>query len=166
MAGSYSITGPGVTILNAAPQTLAWVNPVAAPNADLLVRRVWIGQSNNMASVNLRIQLSTQVSTFPTVVSATPAKLYNSDGASVISGGTGAAGTSGTLASAEGAGAKTAFWPDVFNTTNGWLVIPTDYELVKIGSGSANGLGLVLETAPGASPNTTLWTFGIIWQEA
>lgn len=164
MAGSYSLTGARVTILNAA-QTLAWVNPIAASNKDLIFRRFWIGQTNNMAPINLACQLNTQVTAFPTVVSATPAKLSNVDGASVIVGGTGAAGTSGTLASAEGAGAKTIVWPDQFNTNNGWLLIPTDYEVIKIAAGSASGMGMYLATAPGANPATTLWTFGLIWQE-
>lgn len=162
MAGSYSIASAGITLANQAV-SLIFVNPVAAPNVDLIFKRFWVGQSNNMASIQQRVQINTQVTAFPTLVSATPAKLYNSDGASVITGGTaGAAGTSGINASAEGAGAKTIIWADVFNVVNGWLLVTLPEELMKMGSGSANGLGLHLPVAPGTLTN---WAFGTTWQE-
>lgn len=164
MAGSYSVSGGGLTIVNAVV-TLTFVNPIAAPNKDLVFKRFWIGQSNNMATAQQRVQLNTQVTAFPTLTSATPAKLYNADGNSVITGGTaGAAGTAGINASAEGAGAKTVIWPDVFNTTNGWLNVLTPDEWIEMASGTANGLGMHLPVAIGAG-NTANWTFGCTWME-
>lgn len=167
MAGAYSLTSAGVTIVNAVV-TLTFVNPAAAPNKDLRFRRFWVGQSaTTPGTYNQRVQLNTQVTAFPTLTSATPTKLYNSDGASVITGGTaGAAGTSGINASAEGAGAKTVIWADVFNVTNGWLCVLTPEEIIKMGSGSANGLGMHFPVAVGASPNTLNWAFGCTWDEA
>lgn len=164
MAGSYTLTGSGLTIVNAVV-TLTFVNPIAAPNLDLIFKRFWVGQSNGMASAQQRVQLNTQVTAFPTLVSATPAKLSNADGASIITGGTaGAAGTSGVNASAEGAGTKTVIWADVFNTTNGWLLVLTPDEAIEMKSGSANGLGMHFPVAVGAG-NVANWTFGCSWQE-
>lgn len=164
MAGTFTLSGSGLTIVNAVV-TLTFVNPIAAPNVDLIFKRFWIGQSNGMASAQQRVQLNTQVTAFPTLVSATPAKLYNADAASVITGATtGAAGTCGVNASAEGAGAKTVIWPDVFNTSNGWLHIPTPDEQPEMSSGSTNGLGMHLPVAVGAG-NVANWTFGCCWQE-
>src|SRR5258708_38175498 len=103
------------TVLGAT--TLIFVNPSAAPNMNLEFLRWWVGQFANAPSAQQVIQLETQVTAFPTLVSATPAKLKPADpNPSVIAGGTaGAAGTAGINASAEGAGAKTAVWTDAFN---------------------------------------------------
>lgn len=163
MAGNYSLTGAGLTLANAVV-TLTFVNPIAAPNVDLSFRRFWIGQSNTTTYVgNQRVQLNTQVTAFPTLVSATPAKLYNADAASVITGATtGAAGTCGVNASAEGAGAKTVIWADTFSPANGWLMVLTPDEYIEMSSGSANGLGMHL---PVAATTLTNWTFGCTWIE-
>lgn len=165
MAGGYSLTSgtTGLTLANAVV-TLTFVNPIAAPNVDLSFRRFWIGQSNTTTYVgNQRVQLNTQVTAFPTLVSATPAKLYNADAASVITGATtGAAGTCGINASAEGAGAKTVIWADAFSPSNGWLMVPTPDEYIEMSSGSANGLGMHL---PVAATTLTNWIFGCTWIE-
>lgn len=162
MPGAYTLASAGITLANQAV-TLTFINPAAAPNVDLIFKRFWISQSNNMAATQQRVQLNTQVTAFPTLTSATPAKLYNSGSASVITGGTsGAAGTSGINASAEGAGAKTIIWPDAFNVSNGWLLVLLPEELFKMGSGSANGIGMHL---PVAATTLTNWAFGCSWVE-
>jgi hypothetical protein len=162
MAGSYSLASAGLTLANQAV-TLTFINPIAAPNVDLSFRRFWVGQTNNMASAQQRVQINTQVTAFPTLVSATPAKLYNADAASVITGATtGAAGTSGINASLENAGAKTVIWADAFNVINGWLLVLLPDEDLKLASGSANGLGLHLPVAPATLTN---WAFGCSWVE-
>lgn len=162
MAGAYNLSAGGITLANQAV-TLAFLNPTAAPNVDFMFKRFWIGQSNNMASAQQRVQLNTQVTVFPTLVSATPTKLSNVDSASLLTGGTaGAAGTTGINASAEGAGAKTVVWSDVFNVVNGWLLVPLPDEEVEVGSGSASGFGLHLPVAPGTLTN---WAFGFTWIE-
>jgi hypothetical protein len=97
-----------------------------------------------------------------TVTGATPAKLSNVSGASVITSGTGAAGTSGINASAEGAGAKTVIWADAFSPVNGWLLVLTPDEYIEMGAGSANGLGMHL---PVAATTLTNWTVGCTWEE-
>jgi hypothetical protein len=162
MAGTYSLTSAGITLANQAV-TLVFLNPAAAPALDLGFRRFWVGQSNNMASAQQRVQLNTQVTAFPTLVSATPTKLAVADSASIITGGTaGAAGTCGINASGEGAGAKTIIWADTFNVVNGWLLVLTPEEQIEQASGATSGLGLHLPAAPGTLSN---WAFGCTWIE-
>jgi hypothetical protein len=162
VAQGYSLSAGGITLANQAV-TLTFVNPIASPNLDLMFRRFWISQSNNMTSVNLRWQLNTQVTVFPTLVSQAPTKLAVADAASLITGGTaGAAGTCGINASAEGAGAKTVIWSDTFNTTNGMLLVLTPEELIEQCAGATSGVGLHLPVAPGTLTN---WAFGCIWTE-
>jgi hypothetical protein len=163
MAGTYSVTAGGITLANTLT-TMIFVNPAAGPNLDLGFRRFWVGQSNNMASAQQRVQLNTQVTAFPaTLVSATPTKLNNADSASIITGGTvGAAGTAGINSSAEGAGAKTAIWADTFNVVNGWLLVLTPDEIISMSAGSASGLGL---NFPVAATTLTNWAFGCTWLE-
>src|SRR5579883_2142611 len=95
MTREFSISAAGVTVAGAT--TLIFVNPAAAPNFNLEFLRFWIGQSANATSAQQRAQLETQVSAFPTLTAATPAKLKPADpNASIITGGTaGAADTAG-----------------------------------------------------------------------
>lgn len=165
MANGYTLAAGGITIVNAVV-TLTFLNPPAAPSQAFHFRRFWVGQSNNMASAQQRVQLNTQVTAFPTLVSQTPAKLELADSASLITGATtGAAGTSGINASAEGAGAKTIIWADVFNVVNGWLFVATPDETVKMSAGATSGLGMHLPVAVGAG-NVANWAFGMSWLEA
>lgn len=162
MAHEYVVGGAGITLANQAV-TLTFVNPAAAPNVNLHFLRHWIGQSANATSAQQRVQLSTQVTAFPTVTSATPAKLKLHEAVSIITGGTaGAAGTAGINASAEGAGAKTVVIQDAFNVLNGWLHVPTPDEVMVMAAGSASGLGLHL---PVAAATLTNWAFGSIYAE-
>jgi hypothetical protein len=158
----FAIAAGGITVAGAT--TLIFVNPAAAPNVNIEFTRFWIGQSANATSAQQRAQIETQVTAFPTLTSATPAKLKKADpNASVIAGGTaGAAGTSGINASAEGAGAKTAVFDDVFNVLNGWLHVPTPPETIVMPAGFASGLGLFLPVAPATLTN---WAFGEIFRE-
>lgn len=156
----YTVSGANITVVNAVC-TLVFINPSATIGIEIL--RCWVSQSANATSLQQRIQLNTQVTAFPTLTSATPAKLKLSDPASGITGGTaGAAGTAGINASAEGAGAKTVLWSDAFNVLNGWLWLPTPRETIILGAGAASGFGLHFPVAP-----TTLsgWTFGITYAE-
>lgn len=157
----YVVSDAGITIVGIT--TLAFVNPIAAPNVNLEFLRAWVGQTANATSAQQRVELETQVSVFPTLTAATPAKLKRASAVSVIVGGTaGAAGTSGTNASAEGAGAKTSVWEDAFNVLNGWLWVPTPKETVVMPTGSLSGLGLFLPVAPATLTN---WAFGMTYAE-
>lgn len=160
MAREYSVTGANQTVLNALV-TLVFINPSATVGIEIL--RCWVSQSANATSAQQRIQLSTQVTAFPTLVSATPAKLKLGDPSSGIIGGVaGAAGTAGINASAEGAGAKTILISDSFNVLNGWLWVPTARETIVLGAGAASGFGLVFPVAPAT---LTTWQFGVVYAE-
>lgn len=157
----YVVSDGGITIAGAT--TLVFVNPGAAPLPNLEFRRAWVGQSANATSAQQRVELETQVTVFPTLTSATPAKLKRASPVSNIIGGVaGAAGTAGTNASVEGAGAKTSVWEDAFNVLNGWLWVPTPDEVLVMPAGSASGLGLFLPVAPATLTN---WAFGAVFCE-
>lgn len=157
----FVVGGENLTVAGAT--TLVFINPAAAPNVNLEIMRCWVGQSANATSAQQRIQLETQVTAFPTLTSATPAKLKRASAVSVITGGTaGAAGTAGVNASAEGAGAKTSIFGDAFNVLNGWLWVPTPRECIVMPAGSASGFGLFFPAAPAT---LTGWTFGVNYAE-
>lgn len=162
MAREFSVSAAGLTVAGAS--TLAFLNPAAAPNFSIEFLRFWVGQSANATSAQQRIQLETQVTAFPTLTSATPAKLNKADpNASIIVGGTaGAAGTCGVNASAEGGGAKTAEHDDTFNVLNGWLYVPTPRETKILPAGSLSGLGLFFPVAPATLTN---WAGGFTYGE-
>ena len=145
MAGVYSVSVGGITP-TAAACTLAFINPGVSRSLAFL--RAWIGQSVNATSAQQRVQLNTQVTAFPTLTSTAPVPHQLSDAASVIAGGTGgAAGTSGTNASAEGAGAKTIIYHDAYNVLNGWLWVPTPKDLIVLNASAASGFGLHVPVA-------------------
>src|SRR5690348_8870991 len=102
MTRTFAFGGGGLTLANAAG-TLAFINPAAAPNFNIEILRVHISQSDNATSAQQRLQFVSQVTAFPTLVSATPRAQHLGDpNASIITGGTaGAAGTCGINASAE-----------------------------------------------------------------
>jgi hypothetical protein len=111
----------------------------------------------------VRAQVVTQVTAFPTLTSATPAKLKRNDPVSAITGGTaGAAGTCGINASAEGAGAKTVVFEEAFNNINGWLWEPPPWGTIIMPASSSSGLGLYFPAAPGT---LTGWTFSMYFRE-
>lgn len=162
MAREFILGGAALTVV--AATTVLFINPAAAPNFNIEVLRMWLSQSANATSAQQRIQIETQVTSFPTLVSATPAKLKRADpNASIITGNTtGAAGTSGINASGEGAGGKTVIFEDNFNVLNGWLYVPTPVETIVMPAGSASGLGMFWAAGP-----TTLtgWTVGMNFRE-
>ena len=158
----FTISAGGLTVAGAT--TLIFVNPPAAPNPTLEFLRFWVGQSANATSAQQRVQLETQASAFPTLLSATPRPVKKSDpNNSVIVGGTaGAQGTCGINASAEGAGTKTGFHDDAFNVLNGWLYVPTPDEIPSLPAGYTQGLGLFLPAAPATLTN---WACGATFRE-
>lgn len=160
MAREYIVGGGGITLANQAV-TLVFVNPAATCGFEVL--RASAGQTGTATSAQQRVQFNTQVTAFPTLVSATPAKTKFGDPASAITGGTaGAAGTAGINASAEGAGSKTVVQNDTFNNLNGYLWVPTPRELYSMGAGISSGFGFHLPVAPGTLTN---WQFALTYGE-
>jgi hypothetical protein len=158
----FAVSGENITIVGT--NTLVFINPSAAPSVGIRILRAWCSQHGTATSQQIGIKHVTQVTAFPTLVSATPAKLKRQDPtAAIITGATtGAAGTAGINASAEGAGTKTTILADAFNNLNGYLWVPTPKEVIEVPAGSTSGYGLVLLTTP-----TTLtgWDFGVHYEE-
>ncbi len=123
---AYSVAMNNQTIV--ADATLVIIHAAAAvatraSRIELLSARV--GQTGTDTSDNIGIMLAAKVTAFGTYTSTAPVSMELGGTASGIAGGTaGAAATSGTDASAEGAGAVTPIILDVFNNLNGWLWIP------------------------------------------
>lgn len=164
MAREYVIPATNVTVANQAVSLIFFQAMTAAPVCALEVLRCYVSQAANATSAQQRIQISTQVSTFPTLTSQAPVAIKAGDPASKITGGTaGAAGTSGINASAEGAGGKTVLIPDAFNVLNGWLWVPTPAEtIIESAQSTARGLGLVFPAAPTTLTN---WNAGMVFRE-
>jgi hypothetical protein len=157
----FCISTGGITV--AGTTTMVFINPASAPNTNLEFLRYWVGQSANATSNQQRVQLVTQVATFPTVTSFTPTKLKFVDAVSTIVGATtGGAGSCGINASVEGAGAKTSVLDDAFNVLNGWLMVPTPAETRIMPAGASAGQGLYFPIAPTV---TTNWAFGVHFRE-
>ena len=163
ISSSSATATAGLSVAGAT--TLVFVNPAAAPNVNIEFLRYWASQAANTSSAQQRIQTVSQVTAFPTLTSATPAKLKLAQGVSVITGGTaGAAGTSGINASAEGAGTKTVIGDvdDAFNALNGYLNVPTVNDTLIVPAGFASGIGLWFPQAP---VTLTGWNWGVKFRE-
>jgi hypothetical protein len=160
MAREYTIPMSNVSVANAAVSLVFFQVMSAVPVVAIEVLRAWASQSANATSAQQRIQMSTQVTTFPTLTSQAPVAIKASDPASKITGGTaGAAGTSGVNASAEGTGAKTVLIPDNFNVLNGYLWVPTPREtIIETPQSTAHGFGLHFPAAP---TNLNNWSAGL-----
>ena len=164
MAREYIISAAGVTLANQAVSLIFFQVMTAAPVVAIEVLRVVANQSANATSAQQRVQLSTQVSTWPTLTSMTPGRTKAGDPVSLITGGTaGAAGTCGVNASAEGAGTKTVLLPDAFNVLNGYLWVATPKEtFIETPAATAHGFGVVFPTAPAT---LTLWNAYMVYAE-
>jgi hypothetical protein len=165
MAREYIIPATNITVANQAVTLVFFQAATAAGSVCALeVLRVAVSQAANATSAQQRVQMSTQVTAFPTLTSQAPLQLKALDPASKITGGTaGAAGTSGINASAEGAGGKTVVLPDAFNVLNGYLWVPTPAEtIIESAAATAHGFGLVFPAAPAT---LTAWNAYLVFRE-
>jgi len=165
MAREYIIPASALTVA-ATACTLVGIQcgTAAGTTVALEFLRAYCGQAANATSAQSRIQLHTQLTSFPTVLSQAPVAIKATDPVSKITGNTTtAAGTCGNNASGEGTGAKTVILPDSFNVLNGWLWVPTPAEtIIESTSGTARSFGMMFPAAP--SP-TTAWSFGLVFRE-
>lgn len=160
----FSLGGDGLTIANAAVTLLGYLPP-AAPTSNIENLRAWASQQGSATSAQQRIQVVSQVSAYPTVVTATPRPLKFGDATvSILAGVAGAltAGKCGINASAEGAGGKTVFFGDNFNVLNGYLWVATPRETNVMPASSASSWGLFL---PAAAASLTNWACGVNFGE-
>lgn len=148
MGKLFAIVVDNVVVTTA--KTLIWLNPGTSRKLRLV--EAGVSQSASTTSAIQRVQLVLQASAFPsTLTSFTPVPL-SSEESSVISGSTGGlAGTCGILAGTEGAGTKTVWLPDNWNTVNGnwrWVAGP---DAPEVPAGGARGFGLYLPAIAGGS---------------
>jgi hypothetical protein len=162
MAREFNVSTGGATVTGST--TLVFVNPKAAANFNIEFLRWWVGQTANATSAQQRIQINSQVTSFPTLTAATPASLKRADpNASVIVGSTnGFAGTAGVNSSNDNAGAQTQISDDAFNVLNGWLSVPTPPETIVAPAGSSSGIGMKFPVAPSTLTN---WAMGSVFRE-
>ena len=164
MDRAYSVTGDNQTVV-AAPQ-LVFINVgaggAAVPGFEVL--RAWASQRANATSAQQGIRLGTKVTVFPTVVSATPAKVGGQGlpTAAIVGGTAGAAGTCGINSSANGAGAEIGTYADNFNVLNGHLFVATPAETMPFMPGNTSGFFYQFTSTPGT---LTGWSFGVIYRE-
>jgi len=165
VAREYTVGFLNSAVTSAVDLAEVFVNPSAtAANACALeFLRAWASQAANATSAQQSVALRTQVTAFPTLVSATPRKLKFLDPASLITGNTtGAAGTCGVTASVAGAGAKAEVIDDNFNVLNGWLWVPTPRETIIMNAMAASGFGMYFPAVPGQVSN---WSGGLTYSE-
>ncbi len=159
---TYSVTMQNQTIV--ADATLVIIHTESTANASgavIQILRAWVGQGASETSDQLGIILGTKASAFGTYTSTSPNPHRLGGPATGITGGTaGAESTSGTDASAEGAGTVTPLIYDGFNNLNGWLWVPTPEERITIPADTAIILKIV--GTPAALGN---WSAGITFQE-
>jgi hypothetical protein len=163
MSREFVVSAGGLTLVNAVV-TLANINPPAAPGPNIEILRCWVSQSQNATSAQQRVQLVTQVTAFPTLVSATPAvfKRWDANVSTIVGGTTGAAGKAGVNASGEGGGTKTIVFDDAFNVLNGWLWVPTPRETIVLPSGSLSSFSIYFPVAALTLGN---WAVGLVYAE-
>ncbi len=157
-ARTYTVSGDDQTIIGGA--TLVFINPDTDVGIDIL--RCWVGQDSSEAAEQQRINMVTQVTAFPTLVTATPQPHLLGEVSKIVGGTAGAAGTCGINASAEGAGAKTIVIPDAVSNLNGFLWVATPEERITLAAAAASGFGLRMATTPTV---LTGWSFGVTFRE-
>jgi len=159
---TYSVTMQNQTIV--ADATLVIIHTESTANASgsvIQILRAWVGNQATETSDQLGIILGTKASAFGTYTSTAPSPHRLGGPATGITGGTaGAESTSGTDASAEGAGAVTPLIYDGFNNLNGWLWIPVPEERITVPADTAIILKIV-----GTPATLTNWNAGITFQE-
>ena len=155
---AYSVVMANQTIAGASTLVFIRAAATASTRASYLrILRAWVSQEETETSQQLGIALGQKVTAFGTYTSTTPTNhAIGSAAAGVVGGTAGAAATSGTDASAEGAGAFTPIIEDGFNNLNGWLWVPTPEERILLTPDSAIALKLI------SAPTTlTGWTAGV-----
>jgi hypothetical protein len=168
MAREFVVSISNSTVISTT--TLALILPASGPNPSLDFLRFWVGQNANATSAQQRINIRTQISSWPTCAAFTPKKLKQAEpNASVITGF-----VSNTLAGAginatvEGAGTTAILWEDAFNVLNGWLLVPTPPEVINMPSNPpvtvATAMGLEMQF-PSTPATLTGWAWGLCFRE-
>lgn len=168
MAREFVVSIGNSTVAGAT--TLVLLTPASAPNPSIEFLRFWVGQSANATSAQQRVNIVTQLSSWPTCAVFTPKKLkFSEPNASVITTWvSNVVGNCGINATTEGGGTKTIVLEDAFNVLNGWLHVPTPAETNVMGANAVSGTGTNagLELFFPSAPTTlTGWSWGLIYRE-
>ena len=162
MGHRYTVAMVDQTIV--ADATLVIIRTAAAltTRASIIsVLRAAVSQRGTATSQQLGVLIGTKAAAFGTYSSTTPNPHVLGGAASGIAGGTaGAAATSGTDASAEGAGAVTTLLEDGFNNLNGWLWVPTPEERILVPTDTA-----VIVKIVGTPTTLTGWDAYLTFEE-
>lgn len=163
MAG-HVYTVPMIAQTIVANATLVIVHTAAAvtTRASIIeILRVYVNQEGTETSDQLGVIIGQKASAFGTYTSTAPVPHQLGGAASGIAGGTaGAAATSGTDASAEGAGTVTTLIEEGFNNLNGYLWVPTPEERILVGPDLA-----IIVKMVGTPATLTGWNAGITFEE-
>jgi len=158
----YTVPMANQTIV--ADATLVIIHTAAALTtraSRIEVLRCWVNQIGTEVSDELGVIIAQKVTAFGTYTSTAPVGHEIGGTASGIAGGTaGAAATSGTDASAEGAGAVTTIIEEGFNNLNGYVWVPTPEERISLSNDTAIILKIV-----GTPTTLTGWCAGITFRE-
>jgi hypothetical protein len=162
MKKAYMISAVDKTLPNAATH-LIWVNPHATRSVEII--RWKVSQRGATTPQRIPVQGILQASAFPTVVAATPFPLDQSDGASLVVGGTGGgAGTCGIISSVIGAGVKDVIWEDEWDVTSQYpLEWVATKDSIVLPAGSTKGFGLYLPAS--ANPALNNWSASLVYLE-
>lgn len=146
-----------------ADATLVFLRADAAGSQGALLRllRATVSQVETETGQQLGVILGRKVTAFGTYTATTPTPLTINGGVSGIIGATdGTAGTAGTDASAEGAGAVTAFHDEGFDNRNGFLWVPTEAERPILLPSEA-----VVVKLRGTPATLTGWSATLVYEE-
>jgi hypothetical protein len=166
MAREYIVSSDNVTLSSTASPIIVFLNPVAAgaSGCGIEIIHAWASQRAGATSAQTGVALGTKISVFPTMTTGvTPAKTKLSDPvSSLVSGTTGAAGTAGVNASANGAGTEIAVVNDNFNNLTGWNWYPSPGEGIVLMPGSTSGFFMKLL---GTISPSSGWSWGVAYKE-
>lgn len=162
MSQAYAVVMENQTIVADATVIILRAATAWSSRASMLeVLRVSVSQQGTSTSQQLGVICGQKASAFGTYTSTTPSPLAIGTVASAITGSTSnAASSSGTDASAEGAGTVTTAWTDGFNNLNGYLWVPTPEERIIIGP----DLTFIVKIR-GTPTTLTGWNATLIFQE-
>jgi len=158
----YSVSMQNQTIVaDASLVLIRTASSVNTAGSNIRILRAWVSQIGTETSDQLGIILGIKAAAFGTYAAATPTNHWFGGAASAITGGTtGAAGTAGVDATAEGAGTVTPLVMDGFNNVGGWLWVPTPEERIIVPDDTAIVLKLM-----GTPGTLTGWCAGITYEQ-
>lgn len=162
MQATYTVTMANQTVIADSEMiTIRAATAYASRASVLQILRLTCGQTSTTTSAQLSVRWGLKASAFGTFTSTTPAPTAVGSVASAIAGSTSnAASSSGTDASANGAGTLTVLGQEAFNNLNGFLWVPVPEERIWVGP----DLSFVFQLQ-GTPSALTGWSASLTFQE-